>query len=287
MTVVTLVGAGGKMGGRIRRSLADDADYTLRCVEVDAARRDILRSERFEVFELESALAGSEFVVMAVPDRIAGAVAATLVPALHPGTTLICLDPAAPYGGQIPQRDDVTLFVTHPTHPPLFDLLAEPDPAARADYWGGGLARQALVNALVWGDEARYGDAEALARQIFRPIVRSHRVTLDQMALLEPAMSESVAGTCIDVMRETLEEVIARGVDPIAARDFMLGHIQILIALLFGELDWKLSAGAAEALADGRRRLMRPDWKDVLSDDEVRASVARITGAIDEPVSGR
>jgi hypothetical protein len=99
------------------------------------------------------------------------------------------------------------------------------------------------------------------------------------MALLEPAMSETVAGSCIDVMREAMEEVVTRGVDREAARDFMLGHIQILLAQLFGELDWELSAGAKEALAGGRRRLMQPDWKGVFSDDELQASVSRITGS--------
>lgn len=278
MTVVTLVGAGGRMGGRIRRSLAEQTVFELRCVEVDEGQRQVLREEGFDVRELGDALAGSALVIMAVPDRIAGKVAATLVPQLDAGTTLVCLDPAAPHAGQIPRRDDVTLFVTHPTHPPLFDLLGEPDEQARRDYWGGGLAGQALVNALAWGDEAHYEQAELLARTIFQPITRSHRVTVEQMALLEPAMSETVAGSCIDVMREALEEVVARGVDEQAARDFMLGHIQILVAQLFGELDWDLSAGAKEALREGRARLMRPDWKGVLSEDEVRASVARITG---------
>lgn len=278
MTVVTLVGAGGRMGGRIRRSLVEQTIFELRCVEVDAGQQQVLRDEGFDVRELGDALAGSALVIMAVPDRIAGQVAATLVPQLDAGTTLVCLDPAAPHAGQIPRRDDVTLFVTHPTHPPLFDLLGEADEQARRDYWGGGLAGQALVNALAWGDESHYEQAELLARTIFQPITRSHRVTVEQMALLEPAMSETVAGSCIDVMREALEEVVARGVEEQAARDFMLGHIQILVAQLFGELDWDLSAGAKEALADGRSRLMRPDWKNVLSEDEVRASVARITG---------
>lgn len=278
MTVVTLVGAGGRMGGRIRRSLVEQTIFELRCVEVDAGQQQVLRDEGFDVRELADALAGSALVIMAVPDRIAGQVAATLVPQLDAGTTLVCLDPAAPHAGQIPRRDDVTLFVTHPTHPPLFDLLGESDEQARRDYWGGGLAGQALVNALAWGDESHYEQAELLARTIFQPITRSHRVTVEQMALLEPAMSETVAGSCIDVMREALEEVVARGVEEQAARDFMLGHIQILVAQLFGELDWDLSAGAKEALADGRSRLMRPDWKNVLNEDEVRASVARITG---------
>lgn len=277
MTVVALIGAGGNMGGRIRRSLVDDPAYDLRCVEVDPERQAALRAEGFDVYELEAALPGAELVVMAVADRVSAKVAPVVVPLLDPGATIVCLDPAAPHAGLIPRRDDVSLFVTHPTHPPLYDLLREEDPAARRDFWGGGLAGQALVNALAWGEESAYAPAEALARAMFRPITRSHRLTVEQMALLEPAMAESVAITLIDVIRETTEEVVARGIDPVAARDFMLGHVQIGLALLFGELDWELSEGAKEALRDARPMLMQPDWKRVLDPDEVRASVARIT----------
>lgn len=277
MTVVALIGAGGNMGGRIRRSLVDDPAYDLRCVEVDPERQAALRAEGFDVYELEAALPGAELVVMAVADRVSAKVAPVVVPLLDRGATIVCLDPAAPHAGLIPRRDDVSLFVTHPTHPPLYDLLREEDPAARRDFWGGGLAGQALVNALAWGEESAYAPAEALARAMFRPITRSHRLTVEQMALLEPAMAESVAITLIDVIRETTEEVVARGIDPVAARDFMLGHVQIGLALLFGELDWELSEGAKEALRDARPMLMQPDWKRVLDPDEVRASVARIT----------
>ena len=266
------------MGGRIRRSLAEREKFDLRCVEVNVEQQQTLRDEGFRVLPMGDALAGSQLVIMAVQDRIAGQVATVAVPMLDPGATLVCLDPAAPHAGVIPRRGDVSLFVTHPTHPPLFDLLAEPDLKAREDYWGGGIAKQALVNALAWGDEACYRPAEELAIEMFRPIVRSHRVTVEQMALLEPAMSENVAGTCIDVMRETLEEVIRRGVPEQAARDFMLGHIQILVAQLFGELNWDLSAGAKDALSYGRSRLFRADWKDVLNSNDVRENVAQITG---------
>ena len=31
------------------------------------------------------------------------------------------LDAAAPHAGELPERDDVTYFVTHPCHPPIFN----------------------------------------------------------------------------------------------------------------------------------------------------------------------
>jgi D-apionate oxidoisomerase len=278
MTTITLIGAGGNMGGRIRRSLVGDPDYQLRCVEADPERARLLRGEGFEVGNLEQSLSAAEIAVMAVPDRFAGVVAPAVVTAMDPGATLVCLDPAAPHAGVIPRREDISLVVVHPTHPPLYDLLAEESAIARRDYWGGGHAHQALVCALAWGEESSFVAAERLARAMFRPISRSHRLSVEQMALLEPAMAETVAITCVDLLRETMAEVISRGVEEQAARDFMLGHIQIGLALLFGELDWELSAGAKEAVREARPRLFREDWKRVLDADEVKRSVAQITG---------
>src|SRR3546814_3009532 len=55
---------------------------------------------------------------------------------------------------------------------------------------------------------------------LFRSILRSHKVTVDQMALLEPGLSETVCASLLDVMREAMDEVVARGVPQEEARDF-------------------------------------------------------------------
>ncbi|HUP31752.1 MAG TPA: phosphogluconate dehydrogenase C-terminal domain-containing protein [Gaiellaceae bacterium] len=82
---------------------------------------------------------------------------------------------------------------------PLF--LEETDPAALRDYFGSGLARQSVVNALVQGDEDDYALGERLSQVMWGPILRSHRITLEQMAVLEPALSETTVGTCIALMK--------------------------------------------------------------------------------------
>ena len=56
------------------------------------------------------------------------------------------------------------------------------------------------------------------------------------MGLLEPALVETLASTCIYVIRQGLDEVIKRGVPAEAARDFLLGHLRIQMAVLFNEL---------------------------------------------------
>ena len=279
MTRVTLVGAAGKMGGRVRGSLRSDNDYELSLVEADPAGRERLRAEGWTVADPDTAYADADLVVLAVPDAVVGDVAEDVVPRLKAGAILVCLDPAGAYAERLPRREDISCFITHPTHPPQFELLKEHDPRARDDYWGGGLAQQSLVNALVWGEESAYERGEALARRVFRPVLRSHRLTLEQMVLLEPAMAETVGITCCVVIKEAMDEAIRRGVPADAASDFMLGHVQLGLALVYEMLDWKLSAGAEQAVTDAMKILLQPDWKRVFDLDEVRGSVNRITGA--------
>ena len=120
--------------------------------------------------------------------------------------------------------------------------------------------------------------AKWLAAKMFRPILRSHRVTLEQMAMLEPAMSETVAATCITVMREGMDEAIRRGVPAQAAKDFMMGHINVELAIVFDEIDWEFSDGAKKAIEQAKSDLFQPDWKKVFEREHLRESVAKIVG---------
>src|SRR3546814_1841185 len=98
---------------------------------------------------------------------------------------------------------------------------------------GGLHARQSIVSALMQGPEEHYALGEEIARVIWAPILRSHKVTVDQMALLEPGLSETVCASLLDVMRDAMDEVVARGVPQEAARDFLLGHMNVLAAVIF------------------------------------------------------
>ena len=123
-----------------------------------------------------------------------------------------------------------------------------------------------------------YALGEAIAARMFGPVLRSHRVTVEQMALLEPVLTETVAATCITVIREAMDEAVRRGVPAEAARDFLLGHISVELAIVFKEIDWEFSAGARKAIEEGKKRMFRPDWKAVFKEENVRDSVASITG---------
>jgi len=126
------------------------------------------------------------------------------------------------------------------------------------------------------GPESDYARGEAIVRTIFAPVMNVHRVTVEQMVLLEPAMAETVALTCMVVIKEAMDEVIARGVPAQAARDFLLGHININIGILFGFLDAQFSDGARLAVERAKQRLLRPDWKAVFAPENVIEEVQAI-----------
>jgi hypothetical protein len=275
MTRIALFGAGGKMGFRLASNLKS-SPFEVRHVEVSEAGRARLASDLgIETVSANAALEGADVVVLAVPDTLIGKVAAQIEPQLRPGTMVVALDAAAPFAGHLPDRPDLTYFVTHPCHPPIFN--DETELAAKNDHFGGLKAKQHIVNALMQGPEAAYGLGESIARVIWAPVMRSHRVTVEQMALLEPGLSETVCASLLDVMREAIDEVVARGVPRQAAHDFLLGHLNILAAVTFGEIKGVFSDACNKAITFGKPQLLRPDWKRVFEPEEIAASIHRIT----------
>jgi D-apionate oxidoisomerase len=275
MTTIALFGAGGKMGMRLGANLKD-SPYTVRAVEVSEVGRKRLADELgWQAVDADYALADATVVVLAVPDTAIGKVAGGIVDKLKPGTIVITLDAAAPFAGHLPERKDITYFVTHPCHPPIFN--DETDMAAKLDRFGGVKAKQAIVSALMQGPEEHYAIGEAVARTIWAPVMRSHRLTVEQIALLEPGLAETVAGSLLDVLREAMDEVVRRGVPHEAARDFLLGHMNILAAVIFKEQPGVFSDACNKAIEFGKPALMRDDWKKVFEPDEIMASIRRIT----------
>jgi len=274
MTTIALFGAAGKIGTRIANRLKDATEYRTLYVEAGEAGEARLRARGFTPAPKEEAVRAADVVVLAVPDTLIGSVAAGVVPALKPGAMVICLDPAAPYSGELPAREDITYLVTHPCHPPVVN--DEVDAEARMDFYGGIKARQNVVCALMQGPEEDYARGEQIVRQMFAPVMNVHRVTVEQMALLEPAMAETVALTCMFVMKEAMDEVVRRGVPAAAARDFLLGHVNINIGILFGYLDAQFSDGARLAVERAKERIFRPDWKNVFEPENVLNEVKAI-----------
>ncbi|MEI6430756.1 MAG: phosphogluconate dehydrogenase C-terminal domain-containing protein [bacterium] len=274
MQTVALFGAGGKMGMRLTRNLAKNPAYQMLYVEVSDTGNESLAEFGLAPTPQSDALQSADIVILALPDRIIGKVAHEIVPIIRAGVMVMTLDPAAPYAGDLPDRGDISYFVTHPCHPSVFNYDATPD--ERRDFFGGVKAPQAIVCALMQGPEEDYARGEALASAMYAPVTRSHRVTVEQMAILEPAMAETVAACCITIIREAMDEAIKRGVPEEAARDFLYGHVNIPLAIVFGEIGSPFSDGAKLIIEHGKRYLFKSDWKRVFEPEEVKAQVTAI-----------
>jgi hypothetical protein len=270
------MGAGGKMGLRISANLRS-APYETRHIEVSARGKASLAERGIQAMEAADALPDADVVILAVPDRLIGAVSQEIAPLLKPGTLLMCLDAAAPYAGQLPERDDLHYFVTHPCHPPVVSV--EETAEAQLDFFGGIHAPQAIVCALMQGPEEAYALGEEVARTIFAPVMRAHRCTVEHLAILEPALSETVAATCISVIGEATEEAVRRGVPREAAVDFILGHLKVEIGIVFRLFEGaKFSDGALHAIDQAKKEIFHADWKKVFEKPAITQSIREICG---------
>jgi hypothetical protein len=276
MDTVALYGAAGKIGTRITNALRDDPEYRMLYVESGEIGLARLREMGLTPTSTEEAVREADVVILAVPDVFIGTVAADVVPKLKSGTLVICLDPAAPHGGELPEREDIAYFVVHPCHPPIVN--DEVDPEARKDFWGG-VAKQNIVCALMQGTDSDYEKGERLSRKMFAPIINAHRITVEQMAILEPAMAETVILTCQVVIKEAIDEAVRCGVPAQVAHDFAFGHMRVNLGILFGLIDADLSDGAKLALKRAKKRILQPDWKTVFEPENVMQEVKAITQA--------
>ncbi|MCK4697721.1 MAG: semialdehyde dehydrogenase [Dehalococcoidia bacterium] len=277
MSTIALMGAGGKMGMRITRNMRDHPDYTTLYVEVSEAGKASLAELGLSVTPQDEAIKQADVVILAVPDALIGKIGADIVPKLNSGTMVMGLDPAAGYAGVMPKRSDITYFISHPCHPPLFG--GETDPEAMRDWFGGVKAKQNIVCSLHQGPEGDYAKGEAIARAMFAPVMRAHRLTTEQMAILEPALVETLALTCFTVIREGMDEAIRMGVPEPAVHDFLFGHIRTTVAIVFDFAGAPVSDGAKLAVNQAKGQIFQPDWKKVMQIENIEKSVKAITKA--------
>lgn len=275
MTKLALLGAGGKMGVRLSLNLAK-TDFDVSHVEVSEPGRARLKDAvGADCVDQQEALDGAEVVVLAVPDTLIGKVASSIVPTLKPGTMVVILDAAAPYAGHLPEREDITYFVTHPCHPAIYHN--EDTEAARLDRFGGVAHPQGVVNALMQGPEEHYALGDKVAKAIYAPVRQTYRVTVEQLAYLEPGLSETVCASLLVVMKQAMDECVKQGISEECAKDFLLGHMNILGAVIFGVQEGQFSDACNKAIEFGIPALMKDDWKRVFDQQEIMDSIKRIT----------
>lgn len=275
MVKVALIGAGGKMGLRLTHNLKNSR-YDISYLEVSPQGIEKLKERGVSVSLSRNTVPAADVVILAVPDIALGKVSAEIIPMMKSGALVVTLDPAAALAGKLFSRPDVAYFITHPTHPSIFNW--EPVEENMKDHFGGVSAKQSIVCALMSGTARDYLKGEELACTFYAPVSRSHRITVEQMGLLEPALVETLASTCIYVIRQGLDEVIKRGVPADAARDFLLGHLRIQLAVLFNELPGAVFSDAAnKALQRGLKEFIKEDWRKVFEPDNVKDQIESIT----------
>lgn len=264
---VAILGAGGKMGARVAGKIRD-SDHQLIAVEISEEGRNRLREAGIEATEREAWVEDVDVVVLALPDTIIGKVASDLVPRLKSGAMVLILDAAAPYAGVLPERDDVTYFIGHPCHPPIFNDETEWE--ARRDYHGG-IASQAIVCALMQGPEEHYDIGREICEIMWSPITRTHRVTTEQLAILEPGLSEMVALPFVEVMVEAVDECEKTyGIDRQAAFDFLIGHLNVELAMWFGYSPKVPSDAALRLMQFAKKVVVKDDWRRALEPKVVK-----------------
>ncbi len=116
---------------------------------------------------------------------------------------------------------------------------------------------------------------------MFQPILRIHRITVEQMAILEPAIVETTTASLILACRQAMEAGIEMGIPKEAAEDFVLGHLRTELAIIFGASGFPFSDGAQLAIEQAQPKLLRDDWKEQITNlDNIRQSVKHITESL-------
>jgi D-apionate oxidoisomerase len=276
MTTIALIGAGGKMGCRLTDNFLKCESYLLHYLEISEQGTGNLAKRNITVSTDKNAVANADVVILAVPDIIIGKISEEIVPAMKPGALVMTLDPAAPLDGVIHHRNDLGYVVAHPCHPSVFNW--EPTEEAFRDFYGGITAKQSIVVALMHGSEKHYALGEKISQDMYGPIKHTYRITLEQMAILEPAMVETLAQTCMEVVKEGYDRIVELGVPENAARDFVLGHLRIQIAVLFKEVNGSFSDAAYKISKRAKPILFKENWKEIFEMDNIREQVKDITG---------
>jgi len=272
---IALIGAGGKMGCRLTDNFLKCPDYLLDYLEISERGIQNLKERNVTISTEEKAVPDADVVILAVPDTMIGKISEKIIPQMKAGSLVMTLDPAAPIDGVIHHRDDLGYVIAHPCHPSVFNW--EPTEKEFRDFYGGVTAKQSIVVALMSGTEDHYKTGEKVAQDMYGPIKNTYRITLEQMAILEPAMVETLAQTCMEVVKEGFDKIVELGVPADAARDFVLGHLRIQIAVLFKEVNGSFSDAAYKISKRAKPILFNENWRKIFEMDDIREQVRDIT----------
>jgi len=269
---IGLLGAGGKMGMRISanlRKLPNEIFY----IENAEAGIQRLEQEGLKVSRPQDVWGLVDVLVLAVPDLLINKISTEVVPDMKPDATVILLDPAAAYMNQVFIRPDLHYTVIHPCHPALFK--DQPSLEGYKDHFGGISGLQDIVSTQWKGDRDKYELACDIVREMFAPVDKVFEITIEQMAFLEPSVVEVCGLSLLSMFKELAKEMDKREIPKEAGMSFLLGHIKIILAIfLLGSNP--ASDAAMIAMDYGRDKLIKEDWKQVLTDESLHEVLTKM-----------
>ena len=273
---VAILGAAGKMGTRMARSLLTEYPERFEVKLVEGYAPAISRVEAelgLKVVPAQEAIDFADIVVFAVKDALIKELSKQYVPMLKPGTVFMILDPAAAIAREVTLRDDCTFVVTHPCHPSFLKWQKEED--AFNDRFGGDGGHQDVVMSKICGDESKFDMVKEATRCMYRAD-NVFVLTTEQIAFLEPTLVEVMGACFLYAMAETVEEGVRRGIPKEAAVSFMTGHVLNLSANFLGYLPGNppVSDACKVAIEIGNRLVLRDDWRKVWNDDVLEKVIA-------------
>lgn len=282
--IVSVIGAGGKMGTRVSNNLAKHPDSVevLFC-ENSPAGIAAIKDRGFSTVAADVAVPRSDIVILAVPDIIIKKVSVGIVAMMRPGATLIILDPAAAVAKELALRDDCTFVVAHPCHPSYF--IEQETSEAHNDHFGGIAGTQDIVMALIQGDDSKFADARKISEWMYAPVANSYVMGIRDIAFLEPTLVEILGASTLYAMAETVDEAERRGISRDAAVSFLTGHIRVLTAVFLGKLgNVQVSDACKVAIGLGNRLVLRDDWKRIWDDDVLDKAIATMLNPNDPKI---
>jgi len=272
--VVSIIGAGGKMGTRTSNNLAKYPDeIELYLVEEGEKGIASVKERGFTLSSAKDVVPKSDVVIFAVPDTLIKKLSGGIVELLRPGAGMVILDPAAAVARELALRDDCTFAVVHPCHPSYF--LDQDTYEARHDYFGGMGGKQDIVMAKIQGEEERFVDCQNVASKMFTPVENCYVMGIRDIAFLEPTLVELMGATFLYAMAETVNKAAEKGIQREAAISFMSGHIYNLSANFLGFLgNTPVSDACKVAIGLGNKLVMRDDWRKIWDDDVLDKVIA-------------
>ncbi|WP_346235681.1 phosphogluconate dehydrogenase C-terminal domain-containing protein [Lysinibacillus telephonicus] len=269
---VSIIGAGGKMGTRISNNLIGK-EFKLNLCEKSDEKIKAMNDRNLTISSMEEVVPLSDFIILAVPDIYIHKISREVSPLMKKDAVLITLDPAAAYADQLIVNDHCTSIVAHPCHPSIF--LEKYTKEEYDDAFGGVAARQEVVVAVHKGDESKLESALELISLMYAPVEKCHVITVEQMAILEPTLVETITCMVGTLLKESLEETKKLGVPEEAAKAMLYGHIQIALSVALKGTN-PFSDACMIAIELGKEAIIKPDWKKVFEKENLDYTIHKM-----------